>query len=111
MGFEQHVSEALRPLFDGRADEPPTNPEELLRLEQGASRGASARAGSSSRLIFFQQPRDADGRDDLNRSVSESFASSGTPEFGPSPPVLAASQQQIRPSPDELDQGNHLPPE
>ncbi|MER9108723.1 hypothetical protein NKH95_33270, partial [Mesorhizobium sp. M0848] len=59
VGFEQHVSEALRPLFDGRADEPPTKPEELLRLEQGVSRGASARAGSSSRLVFFQQPRDA----------------------------------------------------
>ncbi|MGX9087106.1 hypothetical protein ACWTU5_32760, partial [Mesorhizobium sp. 98Argb] len=29
------VPEALRPLFDDRADEPPTDPEELLRLEQG----------------------------------------------------------------------------
>ncbi|ESX62001.1 hypothetical protein X758_33320 [Mesorhizobium sp. LSHC416B00] len=103
VGFEQHVSEALRPLFDGRADEPPTNPEELLRLEQGfrevLQRGQDHQAASS----FFSNPGMPDGRDDLNRSVSEAFASSGTPEFGPPPPVLAASRQQIRPSPDELD--------
>ncbi|ESY27382.1 hypothetical protein X747_32965 [Mesorhizobium sp. LNJC384A00] len=70
-------------------------------------RGQDHQAASS----FFSNPGMPDGRDDLNRSVSEAFASSGTPEFGPPPPVLAASQQQIRPSPDELDQGNHLPPE
>ncbi|ESY63641.1 hypothetical protein X743_32745 [Mesorhizobium sp. LNHC252B00] len=70
-------------------------------------RGQNHQAASS----FFSNPGMLAGRDDLNRSVSEACASSGTPEFGPPPPVLAASEQQIRPSPDALDQGNHLPPE
>ena len=112
VGFEQHVSEALRPLFDGRADEPPTNPEELLRLEQGfrevLQRGQDHQAASS----FFNDPGMPAGPDDLNRSVSNVFASSGHAGVqAAAPPVLAASEQQIRPSPDALDQGNHLPPE
>ncbi|ESZ19054.1 hypothetical protein X734_32650 [Mesorhizobium sp. L2C084A000] len=106
VGFEQHVSEALRPLFDGRADEPPTGPEELLRLEQGfrevLQRGQDHQAASS----FFSDPRMPAGRDDRKGSVSDAFAAAGSRHAGveaAAPPVLAASQQQIRPSPVAFD--------
>ncbi|PTE06112.1 hypothetical protein C9427_33725, partial [Mesorhizobium helmanticense] len=52
------------------------------------------------------------GPEDPNKSVSDAFATSGHAGIqAPAPPVLAASQQQIRPWPDALDQGNHLPPQ
>nr|WP_244277791.1 MULTISPECIES: Ulp1 family isopeptidase [Mesorhizobium] len=114
VGFEQHVAEALRPLFDDRADEPPTNPEALLRLEQGfremLQRGQDDQAASS----FFSDPGMPAGPGDLNSGVADAFAAAGSGHAGvdaAAPPVLAASQQQIRPSPDALEQGNHLPPE
>ncbi|ESZ03480.1 LysE family translocator [Mesorhizobium sp. L48C026A00] len=93
-------------LFDDRADEPPTNAEALLRMEQGfrevLQRGQNDQAASS----FFSDPGMPAGRDDPNRSVSDAFAAAGSRHAGveaAAPPVLAASQQQIRPSPDALD--------
>ncbi|MBT1159897.1 hypothetical protein J1C56_30640, partial [Aminobacter anthyllidis] len=106
------VPEALRPLFDNRARKPPTNPEELLRLEQGFREVLQQRQGDQAASSLFSNPGMRAGPEDPNRSVSDAFASSGHAGVqAAAPPVLAASQQQIRPWPDALDQGNHLPPE
>ncbi|WP_157866200.1 Ulp1 family isopeptidase [Mesorhizobium japonicum] len=106
------VPEALRPLFDNRADKPPTNPEELLRLEQGFREVLQQRQGDQAASSLFGNPGMPAGPEDPNRSVSDAFASSGHAGVeAAAPPVLAASQQQIRPWPDAFDQGNHLPPE
>ncbi|TIL74743.1 MAG: hypothetical protein E5Y89_20735, partial [Mesorhizobium sp.] len=48
-----------------------------------------------------------------HRSVTDASAAAGSGHAGveiAAPPPLAASQQQIRPWPDALDPGNHLPP-
>ncbi|BCH12730.1 hypothetical protein MesoLj131c_69880 (plasmid) [Mesorhizobium sp. 131-3-5] len=110
--FSAEVPEALRPLFDDRAHQPPTNAEELLRLEQGFREVLQQRQDDQAASSSLSNPGMRAGPEDPNRSVSDSFATSGHAGVqAPAPPVLAASQQQIRPSPDALDQGNHLPPQ
>ena len=110
--FSAEVPEALRPLFDNRAHKPPTNPEELLRLEQGFREVLQQRQDDQAASASLSNPGMRAGPEDPNRSVSDAFASSGHAGVeAAAPPVLAASQQQIRPWPDALDQGNHLPPE
>nr|WP_246592241.1 Ulp1 family isopeptidase [Aminobacter anthyllidis] len=67
-----------------------------------------------SRNLTFALERVRDAECASDRSVTDAFAAAGSGHAGvqaAAPPVLAASQQQIRPSPDALDQGNHLPPE
>nr|WP_245430184.1 Ulp1 family isopeptidase [Mesorhizobium loti] len=106
------VSEARR-LF-AQADESPTNPEELLRLEQGFREVLQRRQDDQADSSFFGDPGNLAGPDNLNSSVADAFAAAGSGHAGveaAAPPALAASQQQIRPWPDALDQGNHLPPE
>ncbi|CAN7267993.1 Ulp1 family isopeptidase [Mesorhizobium caraganae] len=110
--FSAEVPEALRPLFDDRAHQPPTNADELLRLEQGFREVLQQRQGDQAASSLFSNPGMRAGPEDPNRSVSDAFATSGHAGVqAAAPPVLAASQQQIRPSPDALDQGNHLPPQ
>ncbi|RWM45172.1 MAG: hypothetical protein EOR78_34705, partial [Mesorhizobium sp.] len=112
VGVEQHLAEARR-LFD-QADESPTSPEELLRLEQGLSEVLQQRQDDQAASSFFSNPGMPAGPGDHNSIVADAFAATGSGHAGveaAAPPVLAASQQQIRPSPDALDQGNHLPPE
>ncbi|QKC92245.1 hypothetical protein EB230_30510 [Mesorhizobium sp. NZP2234] len=106
------IPEALRPLFDNRAHKPPTNPEELLRLEQEFREVLQQRQDDQAASSSLSNPGMRAGPEDPNRSVSDAFATSGHAGVqAAAPPVLAASQQQIRPSPDALDQGNHLPPQ
>ncbi|MUT27075.1 peptidase C48 [Mesorhizobium japonicum] len=53
------------------------------------------------------------GPGDHNSIMADAFAAAGSGHAGveaAAPPVLAASQQQIRPSPEAVDQGNQLPP-
>ncbi|PTE06137.1 peptidase C48, partial [Mesorhizobium helmanticense] len=67
-----------------------------------------------SRNLTFALDRVRDAESASDRSVTDAFAAAGSGHAGveaAAPPVLAASQQQIRPWPDALDQGNHLPPE
>ncbi|QGX80501.1 hypothetical protein EB234_29410 [Mesorhizobium japonicum R7A] len=110
--FSAEVPEALRPLFDDRAHQPPTNAEELLRLEQGFREVLQQRQDDQAASSSLSNPGMHAGPEDPNRGVSDAFATSGHAGVqAPAPPVLAASQQQIRPSPDALDQGNHLPPQ
>ncbi|QPB24826.1 hypothetical protein ISN39_34250 (plasmid) [Rhizobium sp. 007] len=107
------VREALRPLFDDRADEPPTKPEELLRLVQGYREVLQERQDDRPASSFFSDPGMPAGLDNLNSIVADAFAA-GSGHAGvqaAAPPMLAASEQQIRPSPDALDQGNLLPPD
>ncbi|UWU19423.1 C48 family peptidase (plasmid) [Rhizobium sullae] len=82
---------------------------EAVRREE-LQRGQNDQAASS----FFSNPGMPAVPDGHNRSVSDAFAAAGSGHAGveaAAPPALAASQQQIRSSPDALDQGNHLPPE
>ncbi|WEX79562.1 C48 family peptidase (plasmid) [Sinorhizobium numidicum] len=100
------IPEAFRPLFDDRADEPPTKPEELLRLEQGFREVLQERQDDRPASSFFSDPGMPAGPDDLNSIVADAFAAAGSGHAAvqaAAPPVLAASEQQIRPSPDALD--------
>ncbi|WEX91832.1 C48 family peptidase (plasmid) [Sinorhizobium garamanticum] len=100
------MPEAFRPLFDDRADEPPTKPEELLRLEQGFREVLQERQDDRPASSFFSDPGMPAGPDDLNSIVADAFAAAGSGHAAvqaAAPPVLAASEQQIRPSPDALD--------
>ncbi|WP_366510958.1 hypothetical protein [Mesorhizobium sp.] len=109
MGVEQHLAEARR-LFD-QADESPTNPEELLRLEQGFREVLQQAQDGQAASSFFSGPRMPAGPGDLNSIVADAFAATASGHAGveaAAPPELTASRQQIRPSPDP-GQGDHLP--
>ncbi|PBB10063.1 hypothetical protein CK231_31550 [Mesorhizobium loti] len=65
--------------------------------------------GNGNLLSALQRVRDAESASD--RSVADAFAAAGSRHAeveAAAPPALAASQQQIRPSPD-AGQGDHLP--
>ncbi|WP_395387728.1 Ulp1 family isopeptidase [Mesorhizobium ciceri] len=112
VGYNQHLAEARR-LLD-QADESPTNPEEVLRLEQGFREVLQLRQHDQAASSFFSDPGMPARRGDLNSIVADAFAATGSGHAGveaAAPPPLAASQQQTRPWPEALDQSNRLLPE
>lgn len=105
------LAKANLSLFDDRADVVPTNTEALVRIEQGLHGALQEGQNDQAASSFFNNPSTPAGRDNLNTSMSDAFANSGWAGVqAAAPPVLAASQQQIQPLPDALDQGAHRPP-
>ncbi|MGX8009690.1 hypothetical protein ACVDG8_012100 [Mesorhizobium sp. ORM8.1] len=106
------IAEAHQSLLDDRADEAPTSEGAVLRVEQGLRDALQQGQNDQVASSLFTNPGMPAGRDNLNTSMSDAFASFGHAGVqAAAPPVLAASQQQIRPLPDALDQGAHRPPQ
>ncbi|WP_244662039.1 hypothetical protein [Mesorhizobium huakuii] len=81
------IAEAVRLLFDDRADEPPINPERLLRLEQGLSEVLQRRQDDQAASSFSATqgcPLDRVTSTAALRTLSQPPALS-TPEFRPPP--------------------------